>query len=135
MNENPYRPPNNLANAIRQETINVPRSDGGSISFRLVDVQKTWFTRTAKFEGDFSGTLKYDCRGFNSETVYVDTKRITIPAESLFTLDLVKPKIKFEFKCEDERIPVLMEVKCSNLLFYITRFKLTVCDKLLYIEN
>ena len=135
MNENPYRPPDSNTYETPQQAVEVLRSAGGNLRFQLVDVQKTWFTRKAKFDGDFSGTISYDCRGLNSESVFIDSERIVIPAESQFTLDLVKPMIEFELECDSEKIPVQMEVKCSNLFFYITRFKLTVGGKLLYNET
>ncbi|MEM9413439.1 MAG: hypothetical protein AAGA30_20190 [Planctomycetota bacterium] len=132
MEANPYQSPREIDNSLLGRSVEHLCSNGTALKFRLVAMETTWFTREAIFEGDFNQSITYDCRGFGCEFVSVGSEKIVFPAKNLMWLDIVQPILEFSFAIGDESIPVRIEVKCSNLLFYIKRFRLTVAGHLLY---
>lgn len=132
MDQNPYLSPSKIAPLA---VVSIPSADDPQISFRLERMEKTWVTRTAFFEGDFSGTVTYDSKGFGFESVFVNSQQTKITSNNPFSLALVVPVVDFKIPCKGIEIPARIDVKCGYLQFWrLCYFRLSINGQLVYSE-
>lgn len=133
MEMNPYTPPIHGPDTSAEEFLS------GELAERLVlhaqCVKRGWTSRLIRLTGSVNAEIRYDGMG-KGERVFVNDELVArTPLFSTNVFNCVTPRIDFHLRWFGYLLPATIDVYASAFRFLkITRFKLTVQDRVLYQE-
>ena len=131
---NPYAPPG----VDDQPRVELARNQWGQLQIGVESVLRSWTARQLFLSGSIAAVIRYESTGAG-ESVYVNDQ---MAAKTPFfhwhgsLLNAVNDHVDFHLPYDSYFVPACIDVYVSAFqLLRITRFRLTVCEQVVYDES